>query len=424
MCDTLVKKTSQGLIFGKNSDRSPNEPNLIVYTPAHKSNNQHLHCTYITIDEVKSQQGVLLVQPSWLWGAEMGINDAGVMIGNEAVFTRSKGQKVEKLIGMDLLRLSLERADTAKKAVEVIIGLLEKYGQGGNCGFDKPFFYDNSFLVADKTTAFILETVGQKWVVKEVERFGNISNRLSLNNDFTMTSSKSNKRFAKKYSEPLFTFFSGSGSRKKAAKCGLDTPNEIDVPTMMATLRSHLEKDSKKLYTKGSVKSVCMHKNFLGDHTTGSMIVESRPEIDTIWLTGSSTPCLSIYKPTYFGVVVPPVFADKKSSLAYWLQREYLMRAIYAGLIDEKAYRLEAGTLQKRFIDEDKAISLSHPSVETLKAFAVRCSALEQDFVDKFAKEIDLVKSGKAVLPKMWAKEAKALGKNVFKITLKERTAE
>ena len=31
MCDTLYRKTPDGYIFGKNSDRGPNEPNLALF---------------------------------------------------------------------------------------------------------------------------------------------------------------------------------------------------------------------------------------------------------------------------------------------------------------------------------------------------------------------------------------------------------
>ncbi len=50
--------------------------------------------------------GVILSKPAWMWGAEMGANDHGVVIGNEAIFTKLQGpdDSEEKLLGMDLLR--------------------------------------------------------------------------------------------------------------------------------------------------------------------------------------------------------------------------------------------------------------------------------------------------------------------------------
>lgn len=59
---------------------------------------------------------------------------------------------------MDIVRLALERSKTAKEAVDVVKYLIETYGQGGNCGFDGKFYYDNSFLICDKDKAFIMET--------------------------------------------------------------------------------------------------------------------------------------------------------------------------------------------------------------------------------------------------------------------------
>lgn len=112
----------------------------------------------------------------------MGANEFGVCIGNEAVWGKEEIDDEEALLGMDLVRLGLERADTAEGALDVIVGLLEKYGQGGNC-MESPmaFTYHNSFLIADRKEAWILETAGQYWAAEKVdEGIKNISNNLSI----------------------------------------------------------------------------------------------------------------------------------------------------------------------------------------------------------------------------------------------------
>lgn len=62
-------------------------------------------CTYITIDQVEKTHAVVLSRPSWLWGAEMGANEFGVCIGNEAVWGKEEIDDQEALLGMDLVRL-------------------------------------------------------------------------------------------------------------------------------------------------------------------------------------------------------------------------------------------------------------------------------------------------------------------------------
>ena len=132
MCDTFYTKTLNKTLFAKNSDRGTNEPNLCLYYPAQEIDENRL-CTYLNVGKVGPIHSIMLVQPSWMWGGEMGINDQGVVIGNEAVFTKSKGKKQAKLLGMDLLRLALELSATAMQAVEVIIKNIQEFGQGGNC---------------------------------------------------------------------------------------------------------------------------------------------------------------------------------------------------------------------------------------------------------------------------------------------------
>ncbi len=71
---------------------------------------------------------------------------------------------------LSVCRLALERADTAERAVDVITDLLEKHGQGGNCMEDEcGFTYHNSFLISDRTEAWVLETAGKYWAAERVE---------------------------------------------------------------------------------------------------------------------------------------------------------------------------------------------------------------------------------------------------------------
>jgi dipeptidase len=189
MCDTHVLIKNNIVYFAKNSDREPGEAQLVVRIPGESgSKQQKLKTTYITIDQSENRHGVILSKPFWIWGAEMGVNDRGVVIGNEAIYSKLIDKK-NGLIGMDLLRLGLERGDTAEHALHVIIELLEKYGQGGICGYrDQRMRYDNSFIIADAEQAWILETAGRFWVAKKVVSFGAISNCLTIGEDYDLKS--------------------------------------------------------------------------------------------------------------------------------------------------------------------------------------------------------------------------------------------
>ncbi|XP_039189171.1 secernin-2 isoform X2 [Crotalus tigris] len=117
----------------------------------------------------------------------MGANEHGVCIGNEGVWSREPVGEEEALLGMDLVRLGLERGSSAAEAVQVITALLESYGQGGSCKeAPTPFVYHNTFLLADRTEAWVLETAGRFWVAQRIQEGArNISNQLTIGTDIT-----------------------------------------------------------------------------------------------------------------------------------------------------------------------------------------------------------------------------------------------
>ncbi|XP_039083685.1 secernin-2 isoform X3 [Hyaena hyaena] len=191
-CDCFVSvppaSATPAVIFAKNSDRPRDEVQEVVFVPAGThAPGSRLQCTYIEVEQVSKTHAVILSRPSWLWGAEMGANEHGVCIGNEAVWTKEPVGEGEALLGMDLLRLGLERSSSALGALHVITDLLERYGQGGSCREDPaPFCYHNTFLLADRTEAWVLETAGRLWAAQRIQEGArNISNQLSIGTDIS-----------------------------------------------------------------------------------------------------------------------------------------------------------------------------------------------------------------------------------------------
>ncbi|XP_077632966.1 secernin-2 isoform X2 [Crocuta crocuta] len=191
-CDCFVSvppaSALPAVIFAKNSDRPRDEVQEVVFVPAGThAPGSRLQCTYIEVEQVSKTHAVILSRPSWLWGAEMGANEHGVCIGNEAVWTKEPVGEGEALLGMDLLRLGLERSSSALGALHVITDLLERYGQGGSCREDPaPFCYHNTFLLADRTEAWVLETAGRLWAAQRIQEGArNISNQLSIGTDIS-----------------------------------------------------------------------------------------------------------------------------------------------------------------------------------------------------------------------------------------------
>jgi hypothetical protein len=187
MCDTMCAVQSDRTLFAKNSDRPPTEVQLIESFSARAAGGR-LHTQYLEIDDVGAA-AALGARPTWLWGFEHGVNDHRVAVGNEQIWTVDDATaRTPALIGMDLVRLAVERATSAEEAVDVITGLIGEHGQGGiaNAILDEAYF--SSFLLADPSSAWILETSGKTWAARPIEGGGSISNRLSLTTDWTRAS--------------------------------------------------------------------------------------------------------------------------------------------------------------------------------------------------------------------------------------------
>ncbi len=187
MCDTLCVRTDDAMLFAKNSDRHPDEPQVVAWHGRRAAGGE-VHTQYLTVGD-ENAYAFLGSRPTWLWGVEHGVNEHGVAIGNEKVWTVDRPREhPPALLGMDLVRLGLERARSAEEALTVLTTLLERHGQGGSGEPDRDEPYYSSFLVADPRGGFVVETSNRTWAARPVETGAAISNRISLTTDWTRAS--------------------------------------------------------------------------------------------------------------------------------------------------------------------------------------------------------------------------------------------
>jgi dipeptidase len=416
MCDTLFSPAHLNQdghsILAKNSDREPNEAQQIVRIPASKRFNKTVQTTFIEIACPEECFEVILSKPFQMWGAEMGTNEFGVAIGNEAVFTKMKLAKTNQgLTGMDMLRLALEQSRTALEAVNIIQVLLAKYGQDACGGYqDKGMFYSNSFLIADPSDAYILETAGHFWVQKRVNSYSSISNILTLGTDFDeihpdakefayrkkWASRTENFNFQKAFSEPIMSFL-GKGTQRKF-QCdnqGLlaSGPVKFGINDAMSILRSH-KKDSNFIPSDGDMGSICLHAQGLltPSQTTGSMVAELRENArSTVWLTGSAAPCLSIFKPFYFGTNVLNeenfIQAGGRKDASYWWQWEELHRKALMNYhpIHNEVLNFQRFT-EEEWVQQDQQLAKEF-NLDRLEELSQKSLSLSIDFLQQLKQQ-------------------------------------
>lgn len=333
VCDTLVSITDDGVLFAKNSDRDANEAQLLRWFPASDHpGGSRLRCTWIDIPQVSHTHAVVLSQPWWMWGAEIGANEHGLVIGNEAVYTNQPNGE-PALLGMDLLRLALERATTAGAAVTTIVELLERHGQGGPCSYERPgATYHNSFLIADRDGAIVLETAGRHWATEIVAGRGR-----SISNGLTIPG------FARRFAnEQRGVEVACAARRSRTETSAASASNVLD---MFAALRDHGSGGLVPDPSRGCLAGPCAHSGgaLVATQTTASWVADLRAD-GIHWATATAAPCTSVFHPVRVDMPVE-LGTDVRNLFhpgARWWRHELLHRTA----------RQDLGTAVGRFGDE------------------------------------------------------------------------
>ena len=341
----MVHVTNDGVLFAKNSDRDANEAQILEWRPARQHDfGDVVECTYISIPQAAQTYATLLSRPWWMFGAEMGANEHGVVVGNEAVFTREP-DGAPALLGMDLVRLVLERSASVDEAAEVLISLLEQFGQGGPCSRERPTAtYHNSFLLADSNHAIVVETSGAHWASETVS-----SGARSISNGLTIPA------FAAQFSRRAKSAAVSCAVRQQRTQQAAQ--RSVGPLDMMAALRDHGHRIGptwSPLY--GSMRAPCVRAGGLvtSSQTTSSLVADLRND-PVMWVTGTAAPCTSIFKPTRVSEPVDlgatPTNTCDESSL--WWRHEQVHRALSYNFEDNlRSIANERDELERRWTIE------------------------------------------------------------------------
>jgi dipeptidase len=301
-----------------------------------------VRATHVEVPQATETLAVLGSRPWWIWGFEHGVNERGVAIGNEALHTREQPAETG-LLGMDLLRLGLERGRSADEAKGVITGLLERHGQGGSAQHGGRRLYHNSFIVADAAAAWVIETSGRHWVARRVRGRAAISNLATIGDDWDEASEgieayaaergwcrpRPGQRFdfraAFEDPEPRYR----AAARYQASCRFLAGTARPGVADMMRHLRDH--------YASGTVHrpgrkdgdpegwSVCMHPEPATAATAASLVAELAPEGPVTAWCALATPCTGVFLPLAVGTPLPdPLTAgagEPDFRSAWWLMK-------------------------------------------------------------------------------------------------------
>jgi dipeptidase len=375
MCDTFVAlpATTQQktMLFAKSADCEVNEANAVVRIPRQKHvKGEAVRVTHLVIPQAEETYEMLLTKAFWTYGCEIGVNEYGLAMGEEAVFTTEMKEEKDGIIGPDLMRIGLERAKDCQEAIQIMTGLLEQYGQGGSAELKGNSHFDSSYIMADRKEAYVLETAGRRWAVKKVDAIASISNMLGIHADWDAYSGGDiapKTDWAGKYALPEVPPTLGSPVRQAITYNSLQASlGDISVKNIFDIMRHHGEG-----YHPASAeahRNICVHAGPQENRwwqADGVMVTDVGTEGMMAWVTATSGTCVSIFKPVFLGMDLPdlgPYPRETFDPRSLWWKHERLHRRAMADfdhLVPE--IRQDFDPLEEEFLSQAETVKKGTP---------------------------------------------------------------
>ena len=188
-CDmvlALSSATGSGqTLLGGNVHRPPGEAQSVRLCPGRTfAQGESLATQFLQLPQVRQSYAVLAIQPAGSLGFALGINECRVAVGCSDWQSRFQ-RNTPGLLGPELVRLTLERADGARHALEVLTDLIARHGQGSFPSSPEGDSGDHVFLVADPTEAFAVEAAGSAWAAQQIHHVRAVSDVGTIRQDWS-----------------------------------------------------------------------------------------------------------------------------------------------------------------------------------------------------------------------------------------------
>jgi hypothetical protein len=282
----------------------------------------------------------------------MGVNEQGVAIAMETPFSKFNAAALGPR-GADYLQAALMASSGAEEARDILIALIERYGQAASTRGPGGRLASASYIISGFDGAYLVETAAERWAWKALGQSAAFSDSYTMDIDYKRVDAATRKsialvnermacldeadagRVADKESWKFYVedrrmrrFGHGDAYRRALASLLEAAAQSGGRQAAFALLRVHAAHDPEK---PRSPRDICRHESVWGPKpSTASMLIERSQDKNTFvaWFTGAAFPCANIFKPIVFDGSFKPLWnvydysgPDTKDGERYWHER-------------------------------------------------------------------------------------------------------
>jgi dipeptidase len=279
-----------------------------------------------------------------------GINEHGVAVTTEAIFTKEADDPVKEggLTILEIMNLIIERCKTSREGVDLIAEIQKKYGTSG-------WFFEIAYIIADPNEAWIVDATARHWVAKRVPDDGAVfyANELMIEDDYDMASpdlidyavkrgwcekppAGKKINFKQVYGDKLGEAY----NKKRQERFELllrPKLGSVTVNDLMAFVRDHYEGSVMNYHYPPHAHAIGGHYTLCNANTRAAQVWQLRNympvDIGCVMWIAFSSPCVSVFQPIWAGARgdTPPEYrkgTNKFSLDSAWWAFESLQRMV------------------------------------------------------------------------------------------------